>query len=192
MRDLVNFGLSTDLFPIHFREEELLWSYEMKRRSLNWQRALRKTLLTVSFIPIILLGLAYLYVLLMGFDLILMILLSVYFVSLFIGNGESIFYHNLENNMRYGIAEDRVLFLENTKMDAGHELHFKDIARIDLVGYEGEDHSTIYFLPKHPVEFRGYDFEKEEPRMYPTFEAVPDGREVYELLLEQWHQAHSR
>ncbi|PHN04768.1 hypothetical protein [Flavilitoribacter nigricans] len=190
MRDLVNFGLHTELFPIQFREEELLWSHDLKRRSSEWFRALRKVFITVSFVPIILLGVTYLYVLVMGFDLLLCLLISVYFVSLFIRNSESVFYHNLENNMRYAIAEDRVIFLENAKQNAGHELFFQDIARIDLVGYEGEEHSTIYFLPKHPVNFRGYDFEKEEPRMYPTFEDVPNGKDVYKILLDQWHEAH--
>lgn len=190
MRDLVNFGLKSDLFPIYFREEELLWSHDLKKRSSEFQRALRKIFITVSFVPILLLGLVYLYILVMGFDLLLILLISVYFVSLFIRNSESVFYHNLENDMRYGIAQDRVLFLENGQHNAGHELYFSDIARIDLVGYEGEDHSTIYFLPKHPVDFRGYDFEKEEPRMYPTFENVPHGKEVYRILMEQWQYAH--
>lgn len=190
MKDLVNFGLKSDLLPIHYREEELLWSLDLKKQSGEFQRALRKIFLTVSFVPILLLGLVYLYVVVMGFDLLLLLLISVYFVSLFFRNSESIFYHNLENNMRYGIARDRVLFLEKGKHNAGHELYFSDIARIELVRYEGKDHATIYFMPKHPVDFRGYDFERAEPRMYPTFENVPQGKEVYRLLMEQWQHAH--
>lgn len=189
MRDLVNFGLQTDLLPISFREEELLWSHDLKKSPGNWFRSLRKMFITISFVPIILLGISYLYILVMGFDWLLCLLVAVYFVSLFIRNSESVFYHNLENNMRYGIAEDRVIFLESANPNVGYEMYFKDIARIDLVGYEGEDYSTIYFLPKYPVEFRGYDFEKEEPRMYPTFESVPHGKEVHKLLMEQWAAA---
>lgn len=190
MRDLVNFGLQSEVFPVHYREEELLWSHDLSKGYSDWYRALRKMFITVSFVPIILLGLVYLYVVIMGFDLLLLILISFYFVSLFIRNSESVFYYNLENNMRYGIAEDRVLFLEQDQHNAGHELYFRDIARIDLVGYQGEDYSTIYFLPKYPVEFRGYDFERGEPRMYPTFEKVPNGKKVYQILMQQWHDAH--
>jgi hypothetical protein len=190
MRDLVNFGLSSDLLPIQFKEEELLWSHDLKKRTSEWYRTLRKVFISASFIPLIFLGISYLYILIMGFDLVFGLLVSVYFVSLFIQNTQSVFYHNLENKVRYGIAEDRVLFLEDAKHSSGHELLFKDIARIDLVGYEGEDYSTIYFLPKYPVEFRGYDFEKEEPRMYPTFENVPNGQAVYKLLMAQWYQAN--
>lgn len=190
MRDIVNFGMQHELLPIRFREEELLWSHRLIHRTPKWLKVLRSLSIGVSFIPIIILGVAYLAILVTGFDIWLCVLFGVYFITFFIRNSQSVFYQNLENNMRYAITTDRVLFLENAGQNAGFELYFKDIARIDLVGYEGEAGSTIYFIPKYPVGFRGYDFDKEEPRMYPTFEDVPNGKAVHRILQEQWRRAH--
>ena len=190
MRDLINLGLKNNLEPIGFHEEKMLWSHRLGGDWRNISKRLRIALLVGSSIPFLVAIAMYFWLLYTNPDLYFWLLLGLFMLPFLLHVERFTFFEGLEYKMYYGITSDRVVFLEKPKEGLGHQLFFKDIARIDIVGYEDSNTSTIYFITKHEVGFRGYDFEREEKRMHPTFEEIPNGKMVHDLLMQQWRLAN--
>ena len=96
----------------------------------------------------------------------------------------------LSEQLIVGYTKDYVFFIQGGRKKKIKLLHFKDIKDIRLVGYNNKSTSTIYFLPAVQTPYRGFNEDRQEERIYPTFEEVENGQSIYQELKRLLVEAH--
>ena len=94
-------------------------------------------------------------------------------------------YSNHLQSVIYGFTKKKAFWISKGIKFKVNELPFSDIQKIDLVGRMDEPETfTIHFSPAERLTFWGYNYEKNEPRPFPTFELLRHGDVVYKKLEE--------
>jgi len=94
-------------------------------------------------------------------------------------------YSNHQQSVIYGFTKKKAFWISKGMKFKVNELPFSDIQKIHIVGRIDEpDTFTIYFSPTKRLDFWGYNYEKNEPRSFPTFELLRHGDDVYKKLKE--------
>lgn len=94
----------------------------------------------------------------------------------------------LATTMKYSILPDKIIFNWGLFGRKEVEIPFEDIQSIDLVKYNDTELSTIHFGTKSSYKLRRVSFMDGGSRPHITFENVPDGDKVIELLKFLWNR----
>ena len=96
------------------------------------------------------------------------------------------------NTMKYSVCADSVGFewglIKKSKVD----IPFDDIVSLNIVKYHNSEYSTIFFGTIQKYRIKKLNFDTGEIRAGITFEKVPMGDKVYEMLDYLRLRAHSK